>query len=252
MRTPNYDYELPPEPRRRTSPSMIWNVLTILVLLSVVCVVGLFLTISANPQSAFNPFPPPTVPAAVVLPSPTPTPLGMLPPTWTPLPTLEPTATFTPRPTGTLPPTSTSFSLVTPSVTPKPTKVPGGMPYVVQKGSPVAIANIYHSDQGCNWAGVAGQVFDLKGAAMRGMQIQLGGSLGGTPIPQGYPTLSGLLPYAPGYYEFTLATHPIASHATLWVQLVDQAGVPLSEKIFFDTYDDCSKNLILVNIKQIR
>ncbi|HEX7973647.1 MAG TPA: hypothetical protein VF498_04490 [Anaerolineales bacterium] len=252
MQILSYDDDLPQEPKRGPSSAMIWNVLTILVLLSVTGVLGLFLTISANPQSAFNPFPPPTLPAAVVLPTVTPTPLGLLPPTWTPLPTLEPTATFTPRPTGTLPPTSTSFSLVTPSVTPKPTKVPGGMPYVVQKGSPVAIANIYHPDQGCNWAGVAGQVFDLKGAALRGMQVQLGGSLGGTPIPQGYPTLTGLLPYAAGYYEFTLATYPIASRATLWVQLVDQAGAPLSEKIYFDTYDDCTKNLILVNIKQIR
>ena len=52
--------------------------------------------------------------------------------------------------------------------------------------------------------GVGGQVFDLKGSVVLGQQIQLGGVLAGTPIPAGYPTLTGVLPYAPGYYEFTL------------------------------------------------
>jgi hypothetical protein len=36
------------------------------------------------------------------------------------------------------------------------------------------------------------------------------------------------------------------------VQLFDQSMAPLSERVFFDTYDDCSQNLILINFRQVR
>jgi hypothetical protein len=49
-----------------------------------------------------------------------------------------------------------------------------------------------------------------------------------------------------------LSDHPIASTKTLWVQILDTAGVPLSDKIFFATSAKCSENLVLFNWTQVR
>jgi hypothetical protein len=249
----NIDYEDRPLARYRSDRSAIlWNILTGTVLIAVLAVVVVFLTILINPQSGMNPFPPNTLPPALAFPTATPTPLHQLPPTWTPTVTLQPTATNTPRPTATLPPTQTPFSLVEPSPGP-PTATSGGMPFVVQEGHPVAISNIYHPEKGCNWIGIGGQVFDMKNSAISGQQVLLGGVLNGEPIPQGSrPTLTGLVPYVPGYYEFDLGEETFASKGRLWVQLVDQASLPMSDKVYFDTYDDCEKNQVIINFKQVR
>ena len=61
----------------------IWNTLSFLAVMAVIAVIVLFSLIFINPQTAINPFPPPTLPAALVLPTHTPT-YGQLPPTWTP------------------------------------------------------------------------------------------------------------------------------------------------------------------------
>jgi hypothetical protein len=50
-----------------------------------------------------------------------------------------------------------------------------------------------------------------------------------------------------GGYEITLADHPVDSRGTLWMQIVDDKGNPLSERISFDTINDCDQNFILIN-----
>ena len=165
-----------------------------------------------------------------------------------------PTHTSTPRPTATLPPSPTPFTLFTPSATPEPTEPPEGYPFKLQQGSPIEIANISHPEMGCDWMGVAGQVFDLSGGPVTGLLIRLGGRLPGVDIPKDMLSLTGAaLNYGRvGYYEFSLADHPIRSKQALWVQLVNQENIPLSEKIHFDTYESCEKNLIIINFKQVR
>jgi hypothetical protein len=44
-----------------------------------------------------------------------------------------------------------------------------------------------------------------------------------------------------------LANHTIASTGTVWVQLYNLDGKPLSKKIFIDTSDKCTQNLITLN-----
>jgi hypothetical protein len=248
----NFDYNHSPQPARKAS-ALVFNVLTVVILITTICLAGVFISIFINPNSGLNPFPPPTLPVAISLPSATPTFGVSLPPTWTPVPTKEPTATYTPRPTATLPPTETAFPLA-PQESETPAPPSGGMPFILQSGSPVAIANIAYPESGCDWLGVAGQVFDLSGAAVPGQQVQMGGVLAGSPVPGGVMiTLTGLAPqYGPGYFEFTLGDKPVASKGTLWIQLLDQTGLPMSEKVYFDTYDDCQKNLIVINFKQVR
>ena len=102
--------------------------------------------------------------------------------------------------------------------------------------------------------GVAGQVFDLNGAPVTGLLIQLGGRIPGVDIPRDMISLTGAaLNYGRvGYYELSLSDTPVASRETAWVQLVNQEFVPLSQKIYFNTFDTCDKNLIIINFKQVR
>jgi hypothetical protein len=246
----SFDYKdesLQPTKDRGT---VIWNILTILVLLTACCMVLGFAAIFFNPNMSFNPFPPPTLPPTITFPTETPTPKPGIPPTWTPTPTFEPTFTATPTPTleSTQPPTAESpFPGAQLTITPE-----AGMPFVINQGDPVAIPNIAHPDLGCNWMGVAGKAHNLSGAPIaQGLFIQLGGTLNGKPMDM-LGTTGMVADYGPGGYEFTLGDQPIASSQTLWVQLFDQAMIPLSDRIYFDTYGDCNKNLILVNFSQIR
>ncbi len=245
-----YDYD----PRARTkSRERVINMMTALVLLCVICLTAGFVTIFKNPYSFINPFPPPALPTPLSLPTASPTSKMALPPTWTATATLESTATETQRPTATIPHTPTTFSLVTPSPTATATDPPAGYPFELQKGSPVAIANIYHPELGCNWMGVGGQAVDQSNAPVTGLIIRLGGAAPGIHMPELVMNLTGVaLNYGRGGYEFTLADHPVASKQSLWVQLLDQSSIPLSKKIYFNTYDDCSKNLIIINFKQVR
>jgi hypothetical protein len=70
--------------------------------------------------------------------------------------------------------------------------------------------------------------------------------------PNGFTTtVSGIAPaYGKSGYEFFLGTVPIGSRGQLYLQIVDQAGLPLSDNIYIDTYNDCSKNLVLVRFKK--
>jgi hypothetical protein len=247
------DYDDEDQPTR-SRQSLIWNILTGLALLGVLCVAGLFILIFTNPYSRYNPFPPPSLPVAMALPTATPTLRSLLPPTWTPTATLPPTATHTPTPTATLPPTATAFTLVTPSPSPDiPTSTPSTkMNFEVQSGGPVAIPNIAYPDLGCNWLGVGGQAADMSGGPVTGLPIRLGGVFNGRTVQESL-SLTGVAPqYGRAGYEFKLADSPVASKGSLWVQLIDQSGVPMSEKVYFDTYEDCERNLVIINFKQVR
>jgi hypothetical protein len=128
-----------------------------------------------------------------------------------------------------------------------------GYPYEVQKGSPLAVQNIYHPELECFWMGVGGQVLDMSGAPVVGLIVQLGGALPGVQLSLPMLSLTGVaLNYGPSGYEFQLAGEPVASKKTLWLQLLDQAGLPVSDKVSFDTFKDCNRNLILINFKQVR
>ncbi|HLA98256.1 MAG TPA: hypothetical protein VJL34_07360 [Anaerolineales bacterium] len=240
------------EAKRKTA-AMMWNILTMVVLLGMIAVALIFLAIFLNPYSSLNPFPPPTMPALIAFPTATATPVRFLQPTWTPSPTLEPTITSTPPPSPTLPPTETPFFLFTLSPTPQETPPVGGMPFVISPGTPVSTTSqAFHPEAGCDWLGVAGQVFDLSGAPVSQQQVQIGGTLAGSPVAMLSVTGMTNAYGSVGFYEFNLGDEPIASNGTLWVQLLDQAGLAMSEKIYLETFDSCDKNLIIVNFKQVR
>jgi hypothetical protein len=189
--------------------------------------------------------PPSTLPPTLGPPTATNTPEIYLPTQWTPTPTV--TATSTPEPSETPVPTDTPAPTETPAVT----NTPSGAAVVPQPDSPSLTTN-FANTKACQWMGVAGQVFDNQTkAAVTGLAVRIGGQLGTFPVDQ--TSLTGSAPaYGPGGYELVLSDHPIASNKTVWIQILDTAGVPLSDKVTFVTSDKCSENLVLFNWDQVR
>ncbi len=231
----------------RSGSGVLWNLLTILVLVSAVCLLSLFIMIFVNPQSGLNPFPPPTVPAMLVLPTSTSTTLNELPPTWTPTVTGEPTSTSTPRPTSTVTVTPTVFVLPSATITPTPTatKPPE---YLLLSGVEYGRARDFNG-RGCDWMGVGGNIVDLDGNPVQGLTVVLGGEYETKPINRS--TISGTAPaYGEGGYEFTIADEPNNSKESLFIELFTPGGLSVSAQYFFRTYDDCDMNLIRLNFQQ--
>ncbi len=149
------NFELKPPPKKVNTKSLFWNVLTILALLSICCLGFYFVTIYLNPNSPYNPFPPPALPTQFQTSTPTST-IVQLPATWTPTVTAQPSpsrtraATWTPLP-----------GMITPSITPTP-----GTPTITLTPMPAAAEITYkastekHPESGCEWLGVGGRVLD--------------------------------------------------------------------------------------------
>ena len=118
--------------------------------------------------------------------------------------------------------------------------------YIPQSGTPVTTINSMHADAGCSWLGVGGQVFGAKSVPITGLTVIAGGTLAGHPV--GGVGITGMETYlGEGGYEITLADHPVDSAGTVWIQIVDENNQPISDKIYFNTVDDCNQNFILVN-----
>ncbi|RLD11129.1 MAG: hypothetical protein DRI56_01620 [Chloroflexota bacterium] len=275
MSSSPFDYlDEEPTPRKKLDvTALVWNVLTLLVLAAACIIAVVSLTIFVNPQSGFNLFPPPTMPSLIRSATPTPTPKHVLPPTWTPTP--EPTSTTVPTVTASNTPTLTPTELP-PTETPQPTATIEAEPtseeeptseveptaeteqsFQLQEGSPTYTQNFVHGENEedrCQWLGVAGILVDINGEPITdsSIVIEIGGVLGEVEINE--LTVSGMpngSPYGMGGYEIFLADHPIASTGTLWIQLsTPSAHMPLSEQIYFDTFEGCGMNLILLNFVQ--
>ena len=234
--------------KRSQAPMQMWDILSILALLLTVCLVGYFALIFINPASQLNFLPPGAGPFGNHLPTFTVTPL-QLQATWTPSPTLEVTPSDTPRPTFTPFFTSTSFSLVPPTKTPKPTSTPKA-PFTAASVTQVE-STIIHPELACNWAGIGGTVVDANNSPVIGTVVVLRGTLNGSTIEQ--QTVSGInKEYGPSGFEFVLGNAPVASNKTLYVQLVDQQNIPLSDPVQVTTSTECNKNLVMVRFKKNR
>jgi hypothetical protein len=250
------DQPVPAEPKApRDTRRILWNVLTLMVLLLTMCCCCYFAVVMSNPYLPLNPFPPNTPVPPLVLPTATWTPIGLAPtwtPTVTPIPSEAPTLrpTFTPIFTDTpvvLFPTSTDTPLPTETLTPSPE--PTGVPFTVNVK--YVDSSVIHPESSCNFFGVGGSVVDLKGNPYKGLVVKLEGSAGGKFYNQ--LTVSGTAQaYGQSGFEFALGSKPVDSTGGMTVQLLDQAGQPLSTKTPFDTYADCSKNLPIVRFEQVK
>jgi hypothetical protein len=122
--------------------------------------------------------------------------------------------------------------------------------YIVQPGTPAKLENFLQPNAGCNWTGIAGQVFDTNDFPVTGLIVEVGGKLEGSDILRltltgGSPTLGS------GGFEIPLTDHVVASQKELYIQIFDLEGNALSDQIFFDTYASCQENLVLINFVAI-
>jgi hypothetical protein len=234
--------------RKKSDPDLVWNLLTLVMLIGTVCVAGVSYSLFMNPYSDLNPFPPNT--PQPTLPPPTWTPISFGP-TWTPTVTMTPMPTLSPRPTFTLEPSNTPFSLATPTsaLTPTITAKPTGVPY--------AATITYHDsttfrpETNCTMLLIAGRVQDSSNKPVIGAIVKLGGGLPGKSFTPPSLTYSGVVDfYGRSGFEFDPKVEPVDSDKTLWVQLFDQSNAPLSNQIFLTTSKDCKKNLVLVTFQE--
>jgi hypothetical protein len=108
-----------------------------------------------------------------------------------------------------------------------------------------AASTTMHPDLACKWMGVGGTVMDASNKPLQFQTIQVGGTLNGNAVTG--QVLSGNNPaYGTSGFELKLADSAIDSTQTLWVQLFDNNGKALTDKSYFDTYNDCQRNLVMI------
>jgi hypothetical protein len=243
------------EPERKSSgislPAFsLWDILTVMVLLVTFCLGLYFVSIFIDPGSSRNLLKPvwtptPTITPRQLEPTWTPTATVYIPPTETLLPSITPPATLTPA--NLVPATDTPVPTETPTITPTPKAL-------FSASSVNAIESIiipHLLDASCNWQGVGGTVDDQNSSPIIGLVVRLAGTLDGKTVE--LTTVSGISPeYGKSGFEFVLSDTPVNSRDTIYVQLLDQAGLPLSDKVYIDTFSDCKKNLVLVRFKKNR
>lgn len=200
--------------------SAMWNVASLFTLLATLCAGGWFTQIFLDPQSGLNPLPPVATAALtqVVLPS----------------ATNESAATET---ATSEPPTATPEAAVN--------------SFQIQEGSPVALdSSVFHPELGCNFLGVAGQVFDVNGMPVNGLRIHVTGTLAGNAVSE-LGVTGAATQYGTGlYYEIQLADTPTVSEGTLQIAVLDANDQPISPRVTFSTTDSCQQNLILINFSE--
>jgi hypothetical protein len=120
-------------------------------------------------------------------------------------------------------------------------------PFEVQQTGVLAVQGFF----GCEWAAVAGQVFDRTGTPIQNLILHLEGFWDGNAVET--EALSGSAEYyGPAGYEFVLGTRTLDTIQALWIQVLDGEHKQISPRVYFDTYDDCTRNLILINFVQVR
>jgi len=170
----------------------------------------------------------------------------VVPPTEQPL--TEAASTFTPTAEPSTEVVTATEPVMTPtfSPTPEPTATPDPTTYVLQDGNPLYLANFVHTSAGCDWLGVAGQVFDADGEPIPDLFIVAGQNSVGE--SNQWAARTGLSTnYGPGGYEIQLSNQSTATTHDYWVQVVNQSGAVVSDRVYFDTFEDCSRNLVLIN-----
>ena len=257
-----------------TGRTRIFNIITLVfIVLSVLWTLFVMLRFS---QPA--PLPPPAliVPTVNVLPSPTATFTYSRTPTLTPTitPSQTPTYTVTPRVTATseapaqgqdvtaagpqpsatitdtpvatfTPEATTPAPAPTSNFTAQPTPPPGSpYPFIVRDQGPVFTTNFANS-AGCAWQGIGGQVYDMGGQPLQGVNVHVFGNGIDVFTTSGSNTL-----YGPSGFEVAVANGINANSYV--IELQSAAGTIISPQQTVIFAQDCGQNLALVNFQQMR
>ncbi len=161
-------------------------------------------------------------------------------------PIVEATRTVDTYPTPTRNFTKTPTHTITATPIPIATQTP--LALYLQSGSPAYIQNFAHKEEGCNWLGIAGQVFNADGKTINNLVVNIDGDLGQTKIDAlGLTGIPVADIYGPGGYEIIISDKAFDSENSLTIQIFDVQGNVLIREIPIKTYSDCKKNLIIMN-----
>ena len=227
------------------------NLLTSIFLLASVLLIAYFGYTFVNPHHSLNPFAPPmpiagsqpTTPTLTAVPTETSIPVETQPnETETSVP--PPSETPQAEPAATLPAFPTATSVVI--NTPEPTLTTSPLKFVAQDGTPSYLPY----SGGCSGLYIAGNITDIDDNPVMLMTVRASGTLGSEDIL--IEALSGSnTDYTVSGWEIKLSDTLIASTGTITVALYEQGGWdPISEEVAIDTFNDCSRNLIVVNFIQ--
>jgi hypothetical protein len=263
------------ETESRDLGTRLINVLTILfavgIVIIIVAVAYLVLVPDNFVSDLFGPeptIPPPTLVVEAVPPTPRPTetptevPVDTptntrameLPPTLTPVsqpdiatrapvntvrPSLTPSVTPTlPPPTPTKTPTPTPTDTPTPGPSPTATSTRSAFPFTKDLVSPQYLQN-YANSAGCNWLGLAGEVFDINGnpVAHGSYRVHVWDSGVDARV-----TVGDSQAYGPsGYEQFLFDAPRVQEHN---VQLETANGTAVSQVFRVQTRASCNQNLL--------
>jgi hypothetical protein len=237
---------------KRTARGLILNLGTFYFLASTFCLIGFFVYTFLDPTNPYNPFPPDktdtadTVPTQTLPPSQTPIMIPTQTSTATITPTIHPTITASPTPTVgvTLLPTTTEvvITTLTPSITPS-----GSIHFVAQSGTPVYSSH----PNGCDGIYLVGNVIDINGSPLVHMTVDAGGSLGGATIDPESSNSGSHPEFSASGWQIKISDTLIDSSNSVYVTLYTVASDdPVSDLVFVDTFNDCEKNMIMVNFTQ--
>lgn len=195
----------------------LWNCASLFLFVAALAVAGFFALLFLDPQSDLNPFPPPAATVTEVA-----------------------TATSTPEIA-----TATATLEATTSI--EPTAEPLSQSFSVQEGSPAPLdASVFHPELGCNFLGIAGQVFGASGPILD-LQVRVTGTLNDEAVDKVGLTGAATQYGSGAYYEVQLANAPAVSENALQVTVQTADGQALSAPFSFSTSDSCQANLIMIN-----
>jgi hypothetical protein len=255
---------------RRPTRNGVFDVITVIFVVLTVGVAAMSVLILNNPNTALNPFPPPT--AAPVIELPTLTPSATITPTATATGTATATATATA--TGTPTDTPTPTITATPTDTPTPV-LPGAVPTEAQPtglddGSggavpgassaiptPAAVVTLsafpftasdvryesYTGAEGCQWLAIAGTVAGMVGEPLAGLAIELSG--------ENYRSVQfsgSAAQWGASGFEFQLGSAPRS--ATYKLQVLGSTGGAISDQLTIETGNTCQSNVAIVELTQ--
>lgn len=230
---------------------LLLNLLTFLFLLASLLMAAYFIYTYGKPNHPLNPLAPPTQVSEIHISEATPTTPAVsneteaaAQPVGTEAESAAPTYTPTPGPAATLPsfPTATPvvINTLSPTLTDEPRK------FVAQEGTPSYLPY----SGGCTGLYIAGNITDIDDNPVMLMTVRASGTLGGEDFL--IEALSGSnADYTVSGWEIKLSDTLLASTGEITVALYRQGGwEPISEEVQIDTFNDCSRNLIVVNFVQ--
>jgi len=110
--------------------------------------------------------------------------------------------------------------------------------------------NSAHPEQDCFWLGVGGQVLDVNGTPLEGVVVVVEGLLKEEPV-EALGLTGATDAYGENAYEVFITYLPVHSAQALSATLYDLDGKQLSNPVHFNTYADCTRNLVKITFQQV-